>query len=145
MDDITISFNNAVDKLCNLAKEVCINSLPGKIAFIKGYSFCPSITCANNRLQYEIYCLDNNIFFSAEQIINDVAKLIHEGRFISWIDLTLYYVNEIETIILVDLIFSNNPVSTEYHIAIKRTWDNSRDNLFNLNDYVDEIRAQYKF
>lgn len=144
MDNITNSFNNAVDMLCNFAKEVSINNLPDKVVFIKGYSFYPNIPLANNRLLHEIYCLENKIFFSAEQIINDIAKLICEGSFLSWIDLSLYYVIADETVILVDLVFSSNPVSTEYHISIYRTGKNSLDNKINLNDYVDEIRARFK-
>jgi len=91
---------------------------------------------------YELKCLQKRAFYSSEHIIKDIHKLGLKGKTVSWADLTLYYASFKETIILVNLLYSDSDTPTEYHVSIRRTGHNLLENRFNLNDYVEELKKR---
>ena len=142
INQIKFHFQNAVQTLLSLADETCLNTLPDKIVFIKCYSLRSPLLHSEDRVFYELKCLQKRAFYSSEHIIKDIHKLGLKGKTVSWADLTLYYASFKETIILVNLLYSDSDTPTEYHVSIRRTGHNLLENRFNLNDYVEELKKR---
>lgn len=133
-------FQNALQALLILADETCLNTLPDKIVFIKCYSLYSPLFHIEDRFLYELRCLQKRAFYNAEDIINDIHLMGLKGKIVSWVDLTLYYASFKETVILVNLLYSDSDTPTEYHVSIRRTGQNLLESRFNLNDYVEELK-----
>jgi len=142
INQITFHFQSAVQKLLSLADETCLNSLPDKIVFIKCYSLRSPLFHIEDRVLYELKCLQKRAFYRSENIIKDIHKLGLKGKTVSWVDLTLYYASSKETVILVNLLYSDSDTPTEYHVSIRRTGQNLLENRFDLNDYVEELKER---
>lgn len=82
--------------------------------------------------------------FNSAQIITDLISFQERGSYISWVDLELYYITNIEVVILVKIIFSQQKGAINYHICIPISPNNKNKSKFNLNDYANDLAKRYK-
>ncbi len=62
INQIKFHFQNAVQTLLSLADETCLNTLPDKIVFIKCYSLRSPLLHSEDRVFYELKCLQKKGF-----------------------------------------------------------------------------------
>lgn len=133
MDNINEIFRESISSLLSFAETVCTNNLSRNVAFIKCYGH------KENRIQYELDCFRNRHFFSEQEIMNELNFFCQAGRRIGLIDLSLIYSFPDETIVAVDLLFTEEDKPVGAHFSVRRTRKNLELNKINLNDYVDEL------
>lgn len=137
MNDIANRFRSAYMSLLTYAHTMCINEISDNISFIKCYDFTQA--CINSHpLSYEYSCFTERDHYKASDIIDDLINYSTSDRYIAWVDLKLYYSTSSETIILVELLFSEDPVETEYHCCIPLSTDKPKGKI-DLNDFVNKV------
>ena len=140
MNAIATHFNKATDELLTLAKQQGTNIIPNGLSFVKCYDVKDALSNSFSLSIYEHTCFLERERFDSAQIIADLVFFQEHGPYISWVDLELYYITNIDVVILVKLIFSQKKGVMNYHICIPISEKNKNKSKFNLNDYANERR-----
>jgi hypothetical protein len=133
VEDIKYIFKKAVSSLFVFAERVCSNELSRKVVFIKCYGY------AGDRIQYELNSFQRRMFVCEQDVLDELLLFNKTGKKIGLIDLTLFYSFPTETVVLVDILFTEENKPVGIHLSARRTGKNLELERFNLNDYVDEL------
>ena len=125
--------------MLDLADKVCINEVSSNFVFIKSYN-----QPYERRVEYQYESFRNRRFYSAEQICADIAMFADEGKYAEWIDLSLYYSAQSESVVLVDVLFSSQKRRPKYRVSIVQTLNSLGDDKIDVNDYVKELSVKLK-
>lgn len=126
-------FSNAVSALLSYVNDHCVNQLSNNIMYIKGYDH------PNDLFEYELQAIKNRDYYKEEDIIKDILASLNNGLFLEYIDMILSYSTRKETIVFVNLWYSNTPVETTSKVGVHQIVENmGKTNKFNLNCYIHQ-------
>ena len=139
MRHIRSSFDRAVQQLLKMEQDICVNTLPQGLAFIKGYD--TNANSVDNVPKFLSDSIDSRKKASADEVISDILAFLNKGVNIAWVDIMLFYVTDEYAYILVRLFTGPFAESSDikYHISIIRSSIESTDERFNVNEYVDRL------
>lgn len=102
--DIKLNLQNTTERLLSIAKDICFNTISHKVLYfmrtLDNYNQKPSLY-EYERENYKLFNERN--FLSLEELVRKIEK---HKKFLTWVDLSLYFSSEEETIILVEVIFT---------------------------------------
>jgi hypothetical protein len=102
--NIRLNLQNTTDRLLSIANDICFNTISHKVLyFMRGFDNYnqKSSLYEYERENYKLFSERN--FLSMEELVRKIEK---HKKFLTWVDLTLYFSSEEETIILVELVFT---------------------------------------
>ena len=79
------------------------------------------------------------MFVCEQDVLDELLLFNKTGKKIGQIDLTLFYSFPTETVVLVDILFTEENKPVGIHLSARQTGKNLELERFNLNDYVDEL------
>ena len=84
------------------------------------------------------YSLLKKKTFKKQDIINDLNNFLLHDKFISWVDLTLFYVTQDSAFVGVMVLFCNTETEISFHCSIPVPPGKTTEEKYDVNDYVME-------
>ncbi len=116
IEEIKFHINEYIENALICAQQSCTNSFSKNIKLIINFiSIEENEQNLNFNKSKKIKCLKKRKFIS----VNNLALEIFKNQYnLSWIDFVLFYTSKNETIIIVDLIESENNKELNFHCSI---------------------------
>lgn len=136
------NFRLTLNALIELGRKACTNYFPKRVSFLKFYSLDYtnfSTILESRKAEYALLAQGG---YEELDIIEEIMSRLTKGVFISWIDLTLFYVTDETTYIGVNIIESASETEIQFHCGIPlpplfALEDHS--NKFDLAEYINAV------